>query len=64
MFVEFVLILDCVYMNSSLCTNFSYFIKKHNYINEYQIRAEIVNLIEDYKYSSAIDWAGGKGLLE
>jgi hypothetical protein len=28
------------------------------------VKAEIVNRAEDYKYSSAIDWAGGKGLLE
>jgi len=26
--------------------------------------AEIVNREEDYRYSSAIDWAGGKGLLD
>jgi len=26
--------------------------------------AEIVNWEEDYRYSSAIDWAGGKGLLD
>jgi len=28
------------------------------------VKAEIVNWAEDYRYSSAIDWAGGKGLLE
>jgi len=28
------------------------------------VKAEIVNREEDYKYSSAIDWAGGRGLLE
>jgi len=26
--------------------------------------AKIVNREEDYRYSSAIDWAGGKGLLD
>jgi len=28
------------------------------------VKAEIVNHAEDNRYSSAIDWAGGKGLLE
>jgi len=28
------------------------------------VKAEIVNRAEDYRYSSAIDWAGGKGLLD
>jgi hypothetical protein len=28
------------------------------------VRAEIVNRPEDYRYSSAIDYAGGKGLLD
>jgi len=41
-----------------------YFNQKLNYIHENPVKAEIVNRAEDYKYSSAIDWAGGKGLLE
>lgn len=41
-----------------------YFNQKLNYIHENPVRAEIVNREEDYRYSSAIDWAGGKGLLE
>ena len=41
-----------------------YFNQKLNYIHENPVKAEIVNRAEDYRYSSAIDWAGGKGLLE
>ena len=41
-----------------------YFNQKLNYIHENSVKAEIVNRAEDYRYSSAIDWAGGKGLLE
>jgi len=28
------------------------------------VKAEFVNREEDYRYSSAIDWSGGKGLLD
>jgi putative transposase len=41
-----------------------YFNQKLNYIHENPVKAEIVNRAEDYRYSSAIDYAGGKGLLE
>jgi len=41
-----------------------YFNQKLNYIHENPVKAEIVNRAEDYRYSSAVDWAGGKGLLE
>ena len=41
-----------------------YFNQKLNYIHENPVKAEIVNREEDYRYSSAIDWAGGKGLLD
>jgi REP element-mobilizing transposase RayT len=41
-----------------------YFNQKLNYIHENPVKAELVNRAEDYRYSSAIDWAGGKGLLE
>ena len=41
-----------------------YFNQKLNYIHENPVKAEIVNRAEDYRYSSAIDWAGKKGLLE
>ena len=41
----------------------NYFNQKLNYIHENPIRAEYVNKAEEYRYSSAIDYAGGKGLL-
>lgn len=41
-----------------------YFIQKLNYIHNNPVTAEIVNNPEDYRYSSAIDYAGGKGLLD
>ena len=41
-----------------------YFNQKLNYIHENPVKAEIVNRPEDYRYSSAIDYAGGKGLLQ
>jgi len=37
--------------------------QKINYIHNNPVRAEIVGRPEDYLYSSAIDYAGGKGLL-
>ena len=40
-----------------------YFNQKLNYTHENPVKAELVNRAEDYRYSSAIDWAGGKGLL-
>ena len=42
----------------------NYFNQKINYIHENPIRAEYVNKAEEYRYSSAIDYAGGKGLLD
>ncbi len=41
-----------------------YFNQKLNYIHENPVKAELVNRAEDYRYSSAIDYAGGKGLLD
>ena len=41
-----------------------YFNQKLNYIHQNPVKAELVNRAEDYRYSSAIDYAGGKGLLE
>ncbi len=41
-----------------------YFNQKLNYIHQNPVRAELVNRAEDYRYSSAIDYAGGKGLLD
>jgi REP element-mobilizing transposase RayT len=42
----------------------NYFNQKLNYIHENPVKAEIVNRPKDYRYSSAIDYAGGKGLLQ
>jgi len=41
-----------------------YFNQKLNYIHENPVKAEFVNRAEHYRYISAIDYAGGKGLLE
>jgi len=41
-----------------------YFNQKLNYIHENPVKVEFVNRPEDYRYSSAIDYAGGKGLLD
>ncbi|MDD3080288.1 MAG: transposase [Paludibacter sp.] len=41
-----------------------YFEQKLNYIHQNPVKAEIVDRAEDYRYSSAIDYAGGKGLLD
>jgi putative transposase len=38
--------------------------QKLNYIHQNPVRAEIVSEPEHYLYSSATDYAGGKGLLE
>lgn len=42
----------------------AYFIQKLNYIHANPVRAEIVNRAEDYRYSSAMDYSGDKGLLD
>ena len=41
-----------------------YFNQKLDYIHQNPVRAEFVNEAEDYRYSSAIDYAGGTGLLK
>jgi REP element-mobilizing transposase RayT len=41
-----------------------YFEQKLNYIHHNPVKAEIENRPEDYRNSSAIDYAGGKGLLK
>jgi putative transposase len=48
---------QAVYLND-------YFNQKLNYFHQNQVKAEIVNRAEDYRYSSAIDYDVGKGLLE
>ena len=40
------------------------FNQKLIYIHNNPVKSEIVNIAEDNRYSSAIDWAGGKGLLD
>ena len=35
-----------------------------NYIHNNPVKAEFVNNPEEYRYSSAIDYAGGNGLLK
>nr|WP_294476589.1 transposase [uncultured Bacteroides sp.] len=37
---------------------------KLNYIHDNPVRQEVVARQEEYRYSSAVDYAGGKGLLE
>jgi len=41
-----------------------YFNQKLNYIHDNPVRAEILDRPEEYRYSSAINYAGGKGLLD
>lgn len=41
-----------------------FFLQKLNYIHQNPVRQEIVATQEEYLYSSAIDYAGGKGVLE
>ncbi|MBR3389730.1 MAG: transposase [Prevotella sp.] len=41
-----------------------FFEQKLNYIHMNPVRAEFVSRPEDFLYSSAIDYAGGKGLIE
>lgn len=41
-----------------------FFLQKLNYIHQNPVRQEIVARQEEYLYSSAIDYAGGKGMLE
>ncbi len=39
-------------------------LQKLNYLHQNPVRAEIVDKAEDYRYSSAIDYAGGMGMLK
>jgi len=41
-----------------------YLRQKLNYIHNNPVKAEFVNNPEEYRYSSAVDYAGGKGLLK
>ena len=46
------------------CHSKAFTMQKIDYIHNNPVRAEIVSKPEDYLYSSAIDYANGKGLLE
>ncbi len=43
---------------------YDFFVQKLNYIHQNPVRAGIVDKEEEYVYSSARDFCGGKGLLE
>ncbi len=44
--------------------NFEFLKQKIDYIHNNPVKAEIVEYAEQYKFSSAIDYAGGNGLLK
>lgn len=44
--------------------NYVIFRQELKYIHENPVKAGLVKLPEEYPYSSAIDYSGGKGLLE
>lgn len=44
--------------------SYEFYRQKLNYIHDNPVRQEIVAHQEDYFYSSAVDYAGGKGLLD
>ena len=50
--------------NAQIVVFNDFFEQKFDYIHQNPVKAEIVNRAEDYRYSSAIDYAGGKGLLD
>ncbi len=45
------------------CNSLEFLTQKINYIHDNPVRAEIVDEPEHYRYSSAVDYAGGKGLV-
>lgn len=49
--------------HSELIYLHDFYLQKLNYIHNNPIRQEIVSRQEEYLYSSALDYAGGKGLL-
>lgn len=46
-----------------LISTYDFYKQKLNYIHDNPVKQEIVSKQEEYRYSSAIDYAGGKGLL-
>ena len=49
---------------SEVISSLEFYKQKLNYIHQNPVRAEFVRYPQDYLYSSAIDYAGGRGLLE
>ena len=47
-----------------MLSSLDFFLQKLHYIHQNPVKAEIVAKPEDYLYSSAIDYAGGTGLLD
>lgn len=47
-----------------LLYSYDFYLQKRNYIHNNPVRQETVARPEEYLYSSAVDYAGGKGLLE
>lgn len=47
-----------------LIKSHEFYMQKLNYIHANPVRQETVSYAEDYKYSSAVDYSGGKGLLD
>ena len=49
---------------TEVISSLKFFKQKLDYIHQNPVRAEFVRYPQDYLYSSAIDYAGGRGLLE
>ena len=49
---------------TEVISSLKFFKQKLDYIHQNPLRAEFVRYPQDYLYSSAIDYAGGRGLLE
>ena len=49
---------------TEVTSSLKFFKQKLDYIHQNPVRAEFVRYPQDYLYSSAIDYAGGMGLLE
>ena len=45
-------------------TTYDFYMEKLNYIHMNPVRQEFVDKPEDYLYSSARDYCGGKGLID
>ena len=49
---------------TEVISSLAFYKQKLNYIHQNPVRAEFVKAPQDYLYSSATDYAGGKGLLD